>query len=749
MASFATAVHRLLRHVAAARWRLRPLRRSCCFGLLIALCLSALLQPASGVLTLAYCNTSAARPHVQRVDAVLYELGNTQYNATVCGWSFSQLLESHANDCPAFFLDALTVHTCPQHCLRYLEGRVYGSFPYHGNSSVCLAAIHAGVLSDEEGGGLMADRFYPLSWANDSTQTVFPHQSSRSSLSNGVLSLPVPHDWHSVPAPLQSFSWTVRSRGAIERQRQQAPYSPRAGHVHYTYTWQVGELLATHLVIGGHDATQYLNDVWLFLALRDPASYRHYDLHNGRWIRLPDAPFTPRSEVVYRPQHVDSTDLFNFTRTSAGNTVLLLLFGGQTRHSCGSRVLGTCSDEVWQLNITRVNSTFGWQASDCGFSFHWSLVSRLSFGGRCGMALVADPRWQTKLQEATVALVGGQLSYTDSQNCSAPIQTVNSVWLSSWPALSPWLPGRDAPFSPRRSMQLDDALLASDDLLIPPVGNYWDVAFDKSTSLTGGIRFIAHRWQPDTGTAIVTQAEVYADVWSCTLPTPEYDPTLQRQDCDWAHSYPIANLSRPPPYTPTASLPLPIAYSAHSEYRASRYHSLLRFGGVSSAAALQLWLSAVPTGAADVLQPVDWTRAPANVTLMQQPLFLNDATEQSPADFQALRFYMPLAFTLDEAELNSPRLRLHAGQRGRGVAHAAAGQQQAAAADQHPAPAASADGADAAGGQLGRASGRRCPQHLSSLLRLPDAPQRPQPAARGVDVRDDHRGRRERRSLFQ
>ena len=253
-----------------------------------------------------------------------------------------------------------------------------------------------------------------------------------------------------------------------------------------------------------------------------------------------------------------------------------------------------------------------------------------------------------------MALVGGQLSYTDSQNCSAPIQTVNSVWLSSWPALSPWLPGRDAPFSPRRSMQSDDALLASDDLLIPPVGNYWDVAFDKSTSLTGGIRFIAHRWQPDTGTAIVTQAEVYADVWSCTLPTPEYDPTLLPLDCDWAHSYPIASLSRPPPYTPTASLPLPIAYSAHSEYRASRYHSLLRFGGVTSAAALQLWLSAVPTGAADVLQPVDWTRAPANVTLMQQPLFLNDATEQSPADFQALRFYMPLVFRLDEAELNSP-----------------------------------------------------------------------------------------------
>ena len=159
-----------------------------------------------------------------------------QYNATVCGWSFSQLLDSHANDCPAFFLDALTVHTCPQHCLRYLEGRVYGSFPYHSNSSVCLAAIHAGVLSDEEGGGLMADRFYPLSWANDSTQTVFPHQSSRASLSNGVLSLPVPHDWHSVPRPaavlLLDGAQPRRDRAAAAAGSLLAACGTRALHVH-------------------------------------------------------------------------------------------------------------------------------------------------------------------------------------------------------------------------------------------------------------------------------------------------------------------------------------------------------------------------------------------------------------------------------------------------------------------------------------------------------------------------------------
>jgi hypothetical protein len=92
---------------------------------------------------------------------------------------------------------------------------VYGSYPYHGNSSICLAAIHSGIISDEDGGWLqyghfgayhqpeVADlrnaqadagrltarvRFPPH--AVISGYELFPFNSSQPSLSNGVQSLP-------------------------------------------------------------------------------------------------------------------------------------------------------------------------------------------------------------------------------------------------------------------------------------------------------------------------------------------------------------------------------------------------------------------------------------------------------------------------------------------------------------------------------------------------------------------------------
>ena len=98
-------------------------------------------------------------------DAVLYELGNTantQCNASVCGWTCAQLADSTLADCVCSYIDTRTVHTCPQHCLRYVGRKVFGSYPYHGNSSVCLAAIQAGVIGNEEGGGVMARRFFSL-----------------------------------------------------------------------------------------------------------------------------------------------------------------------------------------------------------------------------------------------------------------------------------------------------------------------------------------------------------------------------------------------------------------------------------------------------------------------------------------------------------------------------------------------------------------------------------------------------------
>jgi hypothetical protein len=53
--------------------------------------------------------------------------------------------------------------TCLQHCLRAIATSssplVLGSYPYHNSSSACLAAIHSGIITDEAGGGVFAERF--------------------------------------------------------------------------------------------------------------------------------------------------------------------------------------------------------------------------------------------------------------------------------------------------------------------------------------------------------------------------------------------------------------------------------------------------------------------------------------------------------------------------------------------------------------------------------------------------------------
>ena len=94
-------------------------------------------------------------------------------------------------------------------------------------------------------------------------------------------------------------------------------------------------------------------------------------------------------------------------------------------------------------------------------------------------------------------------------------------------------------------MQEEDAFLTNDDQI-----QYWGrsaftTELDKSLSLTGGIRYLDHRVDPVTGKANLTRAEMYAEAYTCTLITPEYDTSPL--DCDWSHSYPIADLSRHPP----------------------------------------------------------------------------------------------------------------------------------------------------------------------------------------------------------
>ena len=164
-----------------------------------------------------------------------------------------------------------------------------------------------------------------------------------------------------------------------------------------------------------------------------------------------------------------------------------------------------------------------------------------SASGRCGLTLVADSRLLTSSQPSVVAVVGGQLSWRqpDVPSADRDRQQRYAVVLAR---AVPLRRGRDAPFTPRRSLQTDDVFVDSSDIVTGEAVDqygasvYWTEGFslDKSASLTGGIRYIAHRVQAETGTAVLTKGELYADVWSCSLPTPEHDSSPL--DCDWAHS---------------------------------------------------------------------------------------------------------------------------------------------------------------------------------------------------------------------
>ena len=175
-----------------------------------------------------------------------------------CGASFLDF-DAGLNDTQAdrLSLTSIAAH-CPANCtqqvLTFDVGTsvshfppVYGSFPYHGRSSLCLAAIHAGLLSAEKGGGVFVSRYYPADWSNSSTQTIFPHTSSLGSTSNGVRSEDVDGGWYSVPSNRSSeWSYTVRGRGDFVAQRQQAPWGARAGHLHQLLQ---GDRLHLHLIM--------------------------------------------------------------------------------------------------------------------------------------------------------------------------------------------------------------------------------------------------------------------------------------------------------------------------------------------------------------------------------------------------------------------------------------------------------------------------------------------------------------------
>ena len=138
---------------------------------------------------------------------------------------------------------------------------VYGSFPYERNSSVCLAALHCGLMSNSSGGLISMSRMHAHE-PTSPTASIFPFESARGSYSNGVQSREVPHSWHSQPAGL--YDWAAAPRltvGVLIAERQIAPFSPRAQHSHTpsAYFAQTDFLGVAELIVGGHNATHSFN----------------------------------------------------------------------------------------------------------------------------------------------------------------------------------------------------------------------------------------------------------------------------------------------------------------------------------------------------------------------------------------------------------------------------------------------------------------------------------------------------------
>ena len=158
----------------------------------------------------------------------------------------------------------------------------------------------------------------------------------------------------------------------------------------------------------------------------------------------------------------------------------------------------------------------------------------------------------------TTGVSGGQRSYED-KTCQADVETIDDLWYGIWPFVPfTWMmKQRDPPpFSPRRSMQVDDAIVSTDGL----ISANEESPMDKSTTLTGGMRFLHHRFNVTLNRSVITEAEVYSDAWTCTAYIVDLarDPIVS---CDWHYSYPVAQ-SVNSPAAPSASLPVPLAQSA-------------------------------------------------------------------------------------------------------------------------------------------------------------------------------------------
>ena len=540
-------------------------------------------------------------------------------------------------------------HRCPPNCIAAMQegcrsggtsrtpaggAAVIGSFPYHPNSSVCLSAVHSGLVDDATGGAVLPSLFFSQTW-DSNTIDIYPHGSQSGTCSNGVQSLDVPPS-ELASLTIHSYSFTLHSRGTVFNQRRWAPWTPRAGHLHLARNvfmqWDGLNYYrhGFHLVCGGRNATHYRNDCWLYSTAID--LQQPYSSSVGRWQQLPDAPWSPRAfmshaAVLYWRGRESSVCLLGSCRLD------VTVMNGEVGTACGLAELGVCVAEAWKLLVI-------WNASSpLNFSLQWSAAAvQLPFPGRCGGLLMQESDapadgslLDSRAGRFVTAVMGGQLSYADP-TCSSPPASLNDVWYNydsqeAEPLLL-WTQGPDAPWSPRRSMATQ-----------PDV-------FPSSFNVMGGVRFLSFSQDAATARSVWTAAELYADVWVCQLAMN----VSHGWQCDWRPSIGQEVVSAAD-WSVAGSLPVPIAYTPQGwagHVMDELCWTGVLFSGATTQAALDRWLSS------NVTVAVDGFELSTPVSNIQQPTLLGTVfaspTEQDVMDS---RYGLPLVYSLGQAELNN------------------------------------------------------------------------------------------------
>ena len=574
------------------------------------------------------------------------------WNASACNTTFADL--DTASIIPLFNYRTVAFY-CPPLCLNFSSPSsssaplVYGSYPYSANSSICLSAVHCGVINNTLGGSVFPSRFYRHDWSNTTAnQTTFPFTSAIGTTSNNVTSLDVSASQPAAPSNGSQWSYVVRGRGEFVQQRRLAPFSPRSGHSHVGFTpFSSGVLqdqpaplyYSVHIIAGGYDGAHYLNDVWV----AEPSNWTDPN-SDVQWRQLPNAPFTPRADM--------QTGLVQESSDGCGlpgavcSVYSVFFYGGQTDHACGLYELGVCSDEVWQLQL---NVTVGYAPSQPFLvtSYAWTTsvnepVARFPFTARCGASVL----FLTRAAIQPTIVVGGQLSYNDS-TCQAAPTAVSEVWTSNdHTDYSSWQQDADAPFAPRRSQQREDALaVTQQSRLTFPLDVY---------PLLGGLTVLNL-----TTVGNVTQlggVQVWADVWICYAQfVPAAAPFVS---CSWGwQQQQVATWYRQP-YNlsvPTTSVPLPVALAPSAAVRTVPVLAGQHFGGFTAQQAIDDWTnSPQPFGATSQLTGA------FNWTFMRRAYPASDS-DQSYSLIAQQRFDTPLSYNLSADQLNSPASPYQAG----------------------------------------------------------------------------------------